>query len=59
MSHAPTQAGAALVKSAEVAHRLFMFETTIDTPTGPMILREKDGAIVRAEWGVGASDDTP
>ncbi len=36
-----------------------MFETTVDTPTGPMILREKDGAIVRAEWGVGGADDTP
>ncbi|MCP4819509.1 MAG: methylated-DNA--[protein]-cysteine S-methyltransferase, partial [Shimia sp.] len=36
-----------------------MFETTVETPTGPMILREKDGAMVRAEWGGGGSDDTP
>ncbi len=36
-----------------------MFETTVDTPTGPMILREDAGAIVRAEWGQGAQDDTP
>ncbi|TCK99452.1 methylated-DNA-[protein]-cysteine S-methyltransferase [Shimia isoporae] len=36
-----------------------MFETTVDTPTGPMILREKDGAVVWAEWGVGGTDKTP
>ncbi|SFL14309.1 methylated-DNA--[protein]-cysteine S-methyltransferase [Shimia haliotis] len=36
-----------------------MFETTVATPTGPMVLREKDGAVVRAEWGTGGSDDTP
>lgn len=35
-----------------------MFETTVETPTGPMILREDAGAIVCAEWGEGGRDDT-
>lgn len=30
-----------------------------DTPTGPFGLVERDGAIVRAEWGLGGSDETP
>jgi len=36
-----------------------MLRLTVDTPTGPMTLTEKDGAIVRAEWESGAADDTP
>ena len=36
-----------------------MAEITVDTPTGPMRLRERDGCIVRAEWGQGGSDETP
>ncbi len=36
-----------------------MLKKTVDTPTGPMTLTEKDGAIVRAEWESGATDDTP
>ena len=36
-----------------------MFTRTVDTPTGPMLLTEKDGAIVRAEWEEGSMDDTP
>lgn len=36
-----------------------MLQLTVDTPTGPMTLTEKDGAIVRAEWESGGSDDTP
>lgn len=35
-----------------------MLQLTVDTPTGPMTLTEKDGAIVRAEWESGGSDDT-
>ncbi len=36
-----------------------MLRLTVDTPTGPMTLTEKDGAIVRAEWESGGTDDTP
>ncbi|MCH2065825.1 methylated-DNA--[protein]-cysteine S-methyltransferase [Shimia sp.] len=36
-----------------------MLRLTVDTPTGPMTLTEKDGAIVRAEWESGGADDTP
>ena len=36
-----------------------MPETTIDTPTGPMVLTQVDDAITRAEWGSGRQDDTP
>ncbi|NKW91721.1 methylated-DNA--[protein]-cysteine S-methyltransferase [Rhodobacteraceae bacterium R_SAG9] len=36
-----------------------MLRKTVDTPTGPMTLTEKDGAIVRAEWESGGTDDTP
>ncbi|KPA21324.1 Methylated-DNA--protein-cysteine methyltransferase [Shimia sp. SK013] len=36
-----------------------MLQITVDTPTGPMTLSERDGAIVRAEWESGGSDDTP
>ncbi len=36
-----------------------MLRKTVDTPTGPMTLTEKDGAIVRAEWESGGADDTP
>ena len=36
-----------------------MLRKTVDTPTGPMTLTEKDGAIVRAEWESGGMDDTP
>ncbi|WP_412552093.1 methylated-DNA--[protein]-cysteine S-methyltransferase [Shimia sp. MIT1388] len=36
-----------------------MLKKTVDTPTGPMTLTEKDGAIVRAEWESGGTDDTP
>lgn len=40
-------------------HPAIMAETTIDTPTGPMVLTESDGAITRAEWGSGPQDDSP
>ncbi|MFY0617199.1 methylated-DNA--[protein]-cysteine S-methyltransferase [Shimia sp.] len=36
-----------------------MFKKTVETPTGPITLTEKDGAIVRAEWEHGGDDDTP
>ncbi len=36
-----------------------MLKKTVDTPTGPMTLTEKGGAIVRAEWESGGMDDTP
>ncbi|WP_270731341.1 methylated-DNA--[protein]-cysteine S-methyltransferase [Shimia sp. Alg240-R146] len=36
-----------------------MLQITVDTPTGPMTLSERDGAIVRAEWESGGTDDTP
>lgn len=36
-----------------------MLRKTVDTPTGPMTLTEKDGAIVRAKWESGGTDDTP
>ncbi|MBO6898790.1 MAG: methylated-DNA--[protein]-cysteine S-methyltransferase [Shimia sp.] len=36
-----------------------MLRLTVDTPTGPMTLTEKDGAIVRSEWESGGADDTP
>ncbi len=36
-----------------------MLQMTVDTPTGPMTLTEKDGTIVRAEWESGGADDTP
>ncbi|MFY0662313.1 MAG: methylated-DNA--[protein]-cysteine S-methyltransferase [Shimia sp.] len=36
-----------------------MLQLTVDTPTGPMTLTEKNGAIVRAEWESGGADDTP
>ncbi len=35
-----------------------MLRLTVDTPTGPMTLTEKDGAIVRAEWEHGGTDDS-
>ncbi len=35
-----------------------MAEITVETPTGPMCLQERDGAIVRAEWGTGGTDET-
>ncbi|SHI65654.1 methylated-DNA-[protein]-cysteine S-methyltransferase [Shimia gijangensis] len=35
-----------------------MAEATIDTPTGKMRIQERDGAIVRVEWGQGGRDDT-
>ncbi|MBO9478769.1 methylated-DNA--[protein]-cysteine S-methyltransferase [Shimia sp. R11_0] len=34
-----------------------MRQTTVETPTGPMILTEQDGAIVRAAWGECDQDD--
>lgn len=36
-----------------------MTETTIETPTGAMRIEERDGAIVRVEWGQGGQDVTP
>lgn len=36
-----------------------MPETTIDTPTGPMVLTQVDEVITRAEWASGRQDDTP
>ncbi|TKZ21638.1 methylated-DNA--[protein]-cysteine S-methyltransferase [Shimia litoralis] len=35
-----------------------MTQLTLDTPTGPMCLTERDGAIVRLEWGEGGHDHT-
>ena len=32
---------------------------TVDTPTGPFTLTERDGAIVAAGWEGGGTDDTP
>lgn len=29
------------------------------TPTGPFTVTEDDGAIIRAEWGEGGTDETP
>ncbi|MGR1582677.1 methylated-DNA--[protein]-cysteine S-methyltransferase [Thalassobius sp. S69A] len=31
-------------------------QTTVETPTGPVILTEEDGAIVRCAWGRGGKD---
>ncbi len=36
-----------------------VFETTIDTPTGPVTISETQGAIVRLNWRQGGEDDTP
>lgn len=30
---------------------------TVSSPTGPMVLTEQDGAIIRLEWGAGQHDD--
>ncbi len=35
-----------------------MFQLTVDTPTGPVILSETDGAISGLTWGRGGSDHT-
>lgn len=36
-----------------------MTSLTVDTPTGPVMLTEQDGAIIRCEWGTGGGDHTP
>jgi len=36
-----------------------MSHLTFDTPTGPFTVTEEDGAIIRAEWETGGSDETP
>lgn len=35
-----------------------MAEITVETPTGPMRLSERGGAIVGADWGRGGMDET-
>jgi methylated-DNA-[protein]-cysteine S-methyltransferase len=34
-------------------------QLTVDTPTGPVILTEEDGAIVKCAWGRGRRDSSP
>lgn len=36
-----------------------MAEITIESPTGMMRIEERDGTIVRVEWGQGSQDETP
>lgn len=36
-----------------------MRQATVETPTGPVILTEEAGAIVRLRWGRGEDDDSP
>jgi methylated-DNA-[protein]-cysteine S-methyltransferase len=57
--HRATRLRKRIALTPVVRHLGFMPETTIDTPTGPMVLTETDGAITRAEWGSGPMDDTP
>ena len=36
-----------------------MPEKTVQSPFGPLVLREEDGWIVRLSWGAGGREDTP
>ena len=36
-----------------------MPEITIETPTGPFHIAERDGVIVKCGWGAGSTDETP
>lgn len=36
-----------------------MFQTTLDTPTGPIHVTQEGDVITRLTWGRGRSDDTP